>query len=568
MGGDVSDDERFTPRAASVLYFFLFLNFAAQGRFSSLFFSELGLSNAQVGLVLAAGSTVDLPARAAVASLFDRFDSPLVAARTVLVASAVGSSLCVLAYGAGRVQPIPFWWALCVRCFFCACQAPAYSCTSALAMRCLPDKREWGRTRLWGAVSWGLFSAAALGPSIDRWGAARALTVASCGSGAALVAAALLTLRAPRRRRARAGPDGGGEAGLHPAKEHGGERRAARCAAPRAARRALARLLRAPPPAAAAAPDGAAGAEPARPRGSCAPTARLLSADGAASRSFFSLACIFGACTSLVEGLVFLYWAQELGASSTLCGISVLVTVSFEVPLFVASRWLVSTFSPRALLGGACVAYTTRVLWYAAAGEGKGWTVLLVEPLHGVTYSLGALGSVHYAASLARDGEHARAQALTDNLRALGGIGATLGGGFVMQTAGPRALYSSSALLMACALGAYLCATSARDSRARRVCEAPPAPVAPDADQPAPPVDAAEEPACDRAADAEGAKTALRSADAAAEAHARQRLGGAADEAGAAEGLSELELATHHNGGAHGAAGALAADGSADEATA
>jgi hypothetical protein len=174
------------------------------------------------------------------------------------------------------------------------------------------------------------------------------------------------------------------------------------------------------------------------------------------------------------QGLVFLYFEQALGASATLEGLSVLVTVSFEVPLFLASRRLVTRCSPRALLAGACLAYSSRVLVYALLPAEKGWLVLLCEPLHGVTYSLGQLGSVHYVAALAGDGSQATAQGLADSLKAVGGIGANVFGGGIMDAAGPRALYGGASATVAVALAAYLLATCASPrSRAREVCEAP-----------------------------------------------------------------------------------------------
>lgn len=171
---------------------------------------------------------------------------------------------------------------------------------------------------------------------------------------------------------------------------------------------------------------------------------------------------------------MFLYFGQALGASATLCGVSVLVTVSFEIPLFIGSRALVTTFSPRALLAAACVAYSSRVAVYALLPAAQGWLVLLVEPLHGVTYSLGQLGAVHYVAALAGEGSQASAQGLADSLRALGGIGAGALGGAAMDAFGPRAVYGAASVCVAGALCAYLLATlCAPGSRAGEVCEAP-----------------------------------------------------------------------------------------------
>lgn len=61
-----------------------------------------------------------------------------------------------------------------------------------------------------------------------------------------------------------------------------------------------------------------------------------------------------------MQGLIFLYFAQALDASPVVCGLSVLVTVSFEVPLFILSKRLVTALSPRALITGALRSPTER----------------------------------------------------------------------------------------------------------------------------------------------------------------------------------------------------------------
>ena len=70
---------------------------------------------------------------------------------------------------------------------------------------------------------------------------------------------------------------------------------------------------------------------PARTKVSCSAVVAILWADGGASVGFFLLMFLLGIATSLVEGLVFLFFRNDLGASYTLCGVSVLITVLFEV---------------------------------------------------------------------------------------------------------------------------------------------------------------------------------------------------------------------------------------------
>lgn len=188
------DPERISPRAASALYAALFLFTAAPGRFSAPMYADLGLSNAQVGAVLAAGAVAALVARSAVTVAFDRLGGGGRAARLVLVFGTVGCSLSTLACGAGRVRPLPAWWATASRVASDCSLAPMHTILNAYTIRCLPDKREWGRSRLWGAVTWGLLNAALLGPAIDRFGAAEALAVANLVTGVLLIGVVLALL--------------------------------------------------------------------------------------------------------------------------------------------------------------------------------------------------------------------------------------------------------------------------------------------------------------------------------------------------------------------------------------
>ena len=54
---------------------------------------------------------------------------------------------------------------------------------------------------------------------------------------------------------------------------------------------------------------------------------------------FFANVCVIGGGFSLVEWLLIIA-LQEIGASATLCGGSVLMTVAFELPIFACSEYL------------------------------------------------------------------------------------------------------------------------------------------------------------------------------------------------------------------------------------
>eukprot|EP00286_Rhodomonas_abbreviata_P027317 CAMPEP_0181311710 /NCGR_PEP_ID=MMETSP1101-20121128/13294_1 /TAXON_ID=46948 /ORGANISM="Rhodomonas abbreviata, Strain Caron Lab Isolate" /LENGTH=320 /DNA_ID=CAMNT_0023418483 /DNA_START=630 /DNA_END=1592 /DNA_ORIENTATION=+ len=172
----------------------------------------------------------------------------------------------------------------------------------------------------------------------------------------------------------------------------------------------------------------------------------IVWADKIHSLTFFVTVFVLGIGTTLVEGLVFLFWTDDLGASNFLCGVSVLVTVSFEIPLFYYSEHLLNRFDEHVLLVLSGVCYVVRVVCYTLFENA--WWVLAVEPLHGVTFAFMQLASVHYTAKLAPPGLETSAQGLTGTVRSLGSITGTLAGGVIMQRLGSVFLYRGSATLV------------------------------------------------------------------------------------------------------------------------
>jgi len=172
---------------------------------------------------------------------------------------------------------------------------------------------------------------------------------------------------------------------------------------------------------------------------------------------FFLMLFVMGACTSLVEGLVFLFFTKDLGASNLLCGLSVAVTVSFEIPIFHYSDRLLKVLNNHQLMTIACLAYIFRVVWYTSFANP--WMVLVVEPLHGVTFACKALAAVHYAAELAPPGLETSAQGLGNTILQLGVITGSIVGGSIMDSHGSIFLYRAAAALVAATLLVYLAVT-------------------------------------------------------------------------------------------------------------
>eukprot|EP00944_MAST-04C_sp_MAST-4C-sp1_P013119 g13119.t1 len=123
---------------------------------------------------------------------------------------------------------------------------------------------------------------------------------------------------------------------------------------------------------------------------------------------FFLDVTVLGMGTSLVEGLVFVFFVHDLNASNSLCGISVLITVLFEIPIFYYSDYVVECFSNRTLMGIAHLAYVVRVVGYTVIPNP--WWLLMLE------HSLGAEKVLELVEEAYQDGSKAPIDIVFDNM--------------------------------------------------------------------------------------------------------------------------------------------------------
>ena len=132
---------------------------------------------------------------------------------------------------------------------------------------------------------------------------------------------------------------------------------------------------------------------------------------------------------SVVENLIFLYF-EYLGGSYSMCGITVGVTVMFELPLFhYAPEVLRRLKSPVWMLQAGCFAYVVRVLVYSIIPQDHPYWTLIVEPLHGVTIGFVLVASVAFAAEWVPKGYEASGQGFLSMIRGLGQfVGLCIGG--------------------------------------------------------------------------------------------------------------------------------------------
>ena len=169
---------------------------------------------------------------------------------------------------------------------------------------------------------------------------------------------------------------------------------------------------------------------------------------------------------SIVESLIFLFF-EELGGTYTVMGLTVVVTVVFEIPVFHFAPALLDKYGPGRLQQAAAAAYLVRVVGYTLIPEGAMAWVLLLEPLHGVTYGAAATSNVEYMARLSPKGYEATSQGLLSGLRGVGSIAGLSLGGWIDDAYGAKVMYRLYATIVAIGLGIFL--FTDRRQRYRRV---------------------------------------------------------------------------------------------------
>jgi len=146
---------------------------------------------------------------------------------------------------------------------------------------------------------------------------------------------------------------------------------------------------------------------------------------------------------AVVENLVFLFY-ETMGSNFTVCGLSVLVTVVFELPIFVMAPFLLTWMGgPVRMLFWGTAAFIVRVTTYTLVPQGKfGW-LLVIESLHGVSYAFYKTSGVEFMAKLATPGSEATAQGILNGLRGLGAVMGLSVAGWAQEIFGPRIMYRS-----------------------------------------------------------------------------------------------------------------------------
>jgi len=157
---------------------------------------------------------------------------------------------------------------------------------------------------------------------------------------------------------------------------------------------------------------------------------------------FLSNLIVHGFCTTSIETYLFVYLMRDFeNTTSTLLGLTIFMMTIAELPTFQVAERLFD-FGFKRIFTFCHVALAVRCCFYVCLPAEHPSMVLLIEPLHGVTFALMWAASVEFARRNAPSGGRARVQALVSGIyfQVAQGLGA-LAWAPLMDTFGFRHCY-------------------------------------------------------------------------------------------------------------------------------
>lgn len=158
---------------------------------------------------------------------------------------------------------------------------------------------------------------------------------------------------------------------------------------------------------------------------------------------FLSVVFVSGMCMGMLSNFLFVHM-EELGVSKTMMGLSLTFATISELPILYYSDRLLDRWGARGLILVSLAAYVVRALAYTQVTAP--WMFLLVQLLHGLTFSGMWVAGVAYADNMAPAGLGATAQALFSTVfLGLGGIAGALAAGMLYDEFGTVAIFRFAA---------------------------------------------------------------------------------------------------------------------------
>ncbi len=164
-----------------------------------------------------------------------------------------------------------------------------------------------------------------------------------------------------------------------------------------------------------------------------------------------------GIGSSLINNFLFLYMS-ELRSDQMVMGLALTMATVSETPALFFSGWLVRKLGSRGMLVMALAAYTLRMFFYSIVAAP--WQVLLVQLMHGLTFSALWTAGVSYAGQLAPKGMEATAQGLFNAVSmGFGGIAGAMIGGLLIDRFGGAGMFRMGGFAILTGLVIFLLAS-------------------------------------------------------------------------------------------------------------
>jgi PPP family 3-phenylpropionic acid transporter len=160
---------------------------------------------------------------------------------------------------------------------------------------------------------------------------------------------------------------------------------------------------------------------------------------------FLIIAFVGGMSLSMISNFLFLF-LHQLGADEFSLGLTLTVATLSELPILFFSNRLLARWREQQLIGAALLFFAIRALAYSFITVS--WLALLIQLLHGPTFSLMWIAGVAYADRIAPIGLEATAQGLFSGVML--GIGSAAGaflGGLLYEHVGLVMLFRLAALI-------------------------------------------------------------------------------------------------------------------------
>lgn len=158
---------------------------------------------------------------------------------------------------------------------------------------------------------------------------------------------------------------------------------------------------------------------------------------------------IVGMAMGIVERLLFIYVQNDLGGSTFLCGVTILVTVIPEIPIFYYSGLILSTLGESGALIVSYICYIIRVIGYTVLTPDTVWYIMFLELMNGPCYAILWASVIEFTRKSSPPEWLTTTQSIVSltYFSAGAGCGAIVGG-WVMSTYGSIALFRGAAVVV------------------------------------------------------------------------------------------------------------------------